>query len=75
MRLGYTAAAVREAEAPLLAAGRGEALMRTAAAGLASVCRRLLSEHSQISGSRVVMLVGAGNNGGDALYALSLIHI
>lgn len=69
MRLGYTAAAVREAEAPLLAAGRGEALMRTAAAGLASVCRRLLSEHSQISGSRVVMLVGAGNNGGDALYA------
>ncbi|WP_420734039.1 NAD(P)H-hydrate dehydratase [Brevibacterium luteolum] len=69
MRLGYTAAAVREAEAPLLAAGRGEALMRTAAAGLASVCRRLLSERGQISGSRVVMLVGAGNNGGDALFA------
>ncbi|MCT1690112.1 NAD(P)H-hydrate dehydratase [Brevibacterium sp. p3-SID960] len=69
MRLGYTAAAVREAEAPLLAAGRGEALMRTAAAGLASVCRRLLSKRGQISGSRVVMLVGAGNNGGDALYA------
>ncbi|QIN29031.1 NAD(P)H-hydrate dehydratase [Brevibacterium luteolum] len=68
MRLGYTAAAVREAEAPLLAAGRGEALMRTAAAGLASVCRRLLSERGQIPGSRVVMLVGAGNNGGDALY-------
>ncbi len=69
MRLGYTAAAVREAEAPLLAAGRGEALMRAAAAGLASVCRRLLSERGQIPGSRVVMLVGAGNNGGDALYA------
>lgn len=69
MRLGYTAAVVREAEAPLLAAGRGEALMRTAAAGLASVCRRMLSERGQISGSRVVMLVGAGNNGGDALFA------
>ena len=79
MRLGYTAAAVRAAEAPLLAAGHGEALMRTAAAGLATVCRRELSTRHQtgstrgtrgrISGSRVVMLVGAGNNGGDALFA------
>ena len=40
--------------------------MQRAATGLATVCLRLLP---QVYGARVVLLVGSGNNGGDALYA------
>ncbi|MDQ0742749.1 NAD(P)H-hydrate epimerase [Clavibacter sp. B3I6] len=58
---GYAAADIRAAEAPLLAAGAQ--LMRIAAAGLARECRALAP-----SGA-VLVLVGAGNNGGDALLA------
>jgi ADP-dependent NAD(P)H-hydrate dehydratase / NAD(P)H-hydrate epimerase len=42
------------------------ALMQRAAAGLAAVCVRLLGRGY---GSRVVVLAGTGDNGGDALYA------
>ncbi|NUU25509.1 MAG: bifunctional ADP-dependent NAD(P)H-hydrate dehydratase/NAD(P)H-hydrate epimerase, partial [Streptomycetaceae bacterium] len=42
------------------------ALMQRAAAGLAATCAGLLG---RVSGSRVVLLVGSGDNGGDALYA------
>ena len=42
------------------------ALMRRAAAGLAATCTRLLD---RVYGSRVVVLAGTGDNGGDALYA------
>ncbi|HEX2074093.1 MAG TPA: NAD(P)H-hydrate dehydratase [Geodermatophilus sp.] len=62
----YTAAEVRAAEAPLLAAGPEGALMQRAATGLATVCLRLLG---RAHGTRVTALVGAGNNGGDALFA------
>ena len=41
-------------------------LMGRAAAGLAAVCGRLLGT---CYGARVVVLAGAGDNGGDALYA------
>ena len=41
-------------------------LMHRAAAGLAAQCARLLGT---VYGARVSLLVGAGNNGGDALYA------
>ncbi|KZC94476.1 MULTISPECIES: NAD(P)H-hydrate epimerase [Clavibacter] len=61
LRDGYAAADIRAAEAPLLAAGAQ--LMRVAAAGLARACRELAPMGS------VLMLVGAGNNGGDALLA------
>ena len=40
--------------------------MQRAAAGLASVCARVMPA---VYGSRVVLLVGGGDNGGDALYA------
>ena len=40
--------------------------MQRAAAGLATVCLRLLGG---VYGRRVVLLVGTGNNGGDALFA------
>jgi NAD(P)H-hydrate epimerase len=58
---GYTADAIRAAEAPLLAAGAQ--LMRVAAAGLARECRAVAPR------GPVLVLVGAGNNGGDALLA------
>jgi hydroxyethylthiazole kinase-like uncharacterized protein yjeF len=41
-------------------------LMQRAAAGLAARCLRLLG---RVSGSRVVLLVGPGDNGGDTLHA------
>jgi NAD(P)H-hydrate epimerase len=66
MVAGYTAAQVRAAEAPHLAAG--EPLMRRAAAALASVIRRMLAEAGAGRGP-VVLLVGSGDNGGDALFA------
>jgi NAD(P)H-hydrate epimerase len=66
MTAGYSAAQVRAAEAPHLAAG--EPLMRRAAAALASVIRRVLAEAVETSGP-VVLLVGSGDNGGDALFA------
>lgn len=62
----HTAEEVRAAEAPLLAATPEGALMQRAAAGLASVCGRLLGA---VYGRRVALLVGSGNNGGDALFA------
>jgi hydroxyethylthiazole kinase-like uncharacterized protein yjeF len=62
----FTAAEVRAAEEPVLAATPEGALMQQAATGLAAVCIRLLGS---VYGRRVVLLVGTGNNGGDALHA------
>lgn len=63
-------AAVRRAEA---AAGVPEpVLMQRAAAALALACVDLLRGSRQpVRGARVVALVGTGNNGGDALWALA----
>jgi len=66
MVAGYSAAQVRSAEAPHLAAG--EPLMRRAATALASVIRRVLAEADAGRGP-VVLLVGSGDNGGDGLFA------
>ncbi|HEX3908305.1 MAG TPA: NAD(P)H-hydrate dehydratase [Mycobacteriales bacterium] len=66
MRRAYDAAQVRAAEAPLLAALPTGALMQRAASALARRCASLLEG---VYGSRVVLLVGSGGNGGDALYA------
>ena len=50
------------------------ALMQRAAAGLASVCATVLRANpGGIYGSRVVVLAGTGDNGGDALYAAALL--
>lgn len=70
MRGIWTTAAVRAAEDRLLAVTGEAALMRRAAYGVAVETARLLAEHcGSVSGRRVVLLVGAGNNGGDALWA------
>ena len=66
----YSGTAVRAAEIPLLAAGRGPELMQRAAYGLYAACaRELLSRRGSLYGARAAILAGAGNNGGDALYA------
>lgn len=68
MMLGYSAAQVRDAEEPHLRAG--EPLMARAAHGLAQEIRSVLQRRPAPSErARVVLLVGSGNNGGDALFA------
>ncbi len=68
MITAYTADDVRRAERPLLDAG--VPLMQRAAAALAARCLPLLRERAgHVPGTRVVLLVGAGSNGGDALMA------
>lgn len=76
MTAGYSAAQVRAAEAPHLAAG--EPLMAMAAAGLADEIRDVLADR-RADGltpgprARVLVLVGPGNNGGDALFAAATL--
>ncbi|GAA4548082.1 NAD(P)H-hydrate dehydratase [Pseudonocardia xishanensis] len=63
----WTAQQIRDAEAVLLARCEEGALMRRAAHGLALEVRRFLG--SRVTGRRVTLLVGSGDNGGDALWA------
>lgn len=66
----HTGDAVRAAEAPVLARLPFGTLMNRAAAGLSVACVRLLQDRrGGVNGRRVVLLVGSGNNGGDALLA------
>lgn len=70
MRNAHAVAEVREAERALMARVPEGSLMQRAATGLASVCAGLLGRmHGGVYGSRVVVLAGSGDNGGDALYA------
>ncbi|HWA66896.1 MAG TPA: NAD(P)H-hydrate dehydratase [Mycobacteriales bacterium] len=66
MRAAYDADTVRSAEQALLDALPEGTLMQRAAHALARRCAELLAP---VYGSRVVLLVGSGGNGGDALYA------
>ncbi|MFG2195318.1 NAD(P)H-hydrate dehydratase [Streptomyces sp. NPDC048639] len=66
MRTAYSVETVRGAERELMARLPEGALMQRAAAGLAAACADLLG---RVYGARVVLLVGSGDNGGDALYA------
>ncbi|CAA9364316.1 MAG: NAD(P)H-hydrate epimerase / ADP-dependent (S)-NAD(P)H-hydrate dehydratase [uncultured Nocardioidaceae bacterium] len=66
MRSAHTVQQVRDAEQVLLDATPDGALMQRAATGLAYAVAEFLGT---VYGSRVLLLVGAGNNGGDALYA------
>ena len=66
----YEVSAIRAAEVVVLAQVPEGALMQRAAAGLAVACtRELRARRGRVTGARVVLLVGAGNNGGDALWA------
>ncbi|XBH20609.1 NAD(P)H-hydrate dehydratase [Jonesiaceae bacterium BS-20] len=67
MKIGYAGSHIQLAEQPLLA--RGEPLMDRAAFGLAQHCLGLLRLRGNVAGAQIVMLVGPGNNGADALVA------
>ena len=66
MREVFTVEQVRAAERVVLGRVPPGALMRRAAFGLAVVARRMLGG---TAGRRVTLLIGAGDNGGDALWA------
>ncbi|MFI9391089.1 NAD(P)H-hydrate dehydratase [Streptomyces bauhiniae] len=66
MRTAYSVETVRAAERALMARLPEGTLMQRAAAGLAAASAEFLG---RVYGSRVVLLVGSGDNGGDALYA------
>src|SRR4051812_46060035 len=66
MRRAHSSSQIKAAEEELLARLPEGTLMHRAAAGLAQGVADLLGRGY---GSRVILLVGAGNNGGDALYA------
>ncbi|MBF4769065.1 NAD(P)H-hydrate dehydratase [Nocardioides agariphilus] len=70
MRSAHTVEQVRAAETALMARLPEGALMQRAAAGLAYAVLDLLP---QAYGARVTLLVGSGDNGGDALYAGALL--
>ena len=66
----YPADVVRRAEDSLLARVPEGSLMQIASRGLATHILRLVGDvRGSIAGARVLLLVGAGNNGADALYA------
>ncbi|PVU84016.1 bifunctional ADP-dependent (S)-NAD(P)H-hydrate dehydratase/NAD(P)H-hydrate epimerase [Cellulomonas sp. WB94] len=72
MILAFASDAVRAAEEPLLAAGAP--LMDRASFALAvRVAAELRARRGRVVGASVVVLVGAGNNGGDALHAGALL--
>ena len=75
MRHYYTVDQVREAEAPLLASLPDGALMRRAANGLANaIAHELVVRTGGIAGRSVCAVVGSGDNGGDALWAATLLR-
>ena len=74
MRAVYEVSAVRATEEAVMAGLPEGTLMARAATGLADTCANLLRDLGMsIAGARVVLLVGSGNNGGDALYAGALL--
>lgn len=69
MRNAYSVQTVRTAERELMDRLPDGVLMQRAATGLAAACADLLRRRGRVYGARVVLLVGSGDNGGDALYA------
>jgi ADP-dependent NAD(P)H-hydrate dehydratase / NAD(P)H-hydrate epimerase len=75
MRHYYTADAIRAAEAPLLAGLPDGVLMRRAAHGLTTaIAKELHARTGAVAGRRVCAIVGSGDNGGDALWAATLLR-
>jgi hydroxyethylthiazole kinase-like uncharacterized protein yjeF len=71
MRRAHAVEWIRAAEGELMARLPAGTLMQRAAAGLAATCAELLRDGvpGQVYASRVLVLAGSGDNGGDALYA------
>jgi hydroxyethylthiazole kinase-like uncharacterized protein yjeF len=73
MRQAWRVADVRAAEKALMATLPDGTLMQRAAAGLARRCAMLLGDTGGVYGSRVLLLVGSGDNGADTLFAGGLL--
>ena len=71
MRWAHTVAQVRAAEADLMAQLPEGALMQRASFGLATAVGAFLG--GQVYGRAILLLVGSGDNGGDALFAGALL--
>lgn len=69
----FTGQQIRDAEQPLLDSGEGAVLMQRAAYGLAQEVVRLVKARSKLGGASVTVLAGKGNNGGDGLFAASML--
>lgn len=75
MKYYYSAEQIRAAEAPLLAGLPDGVLMRRAASGLATaVAGELRRRSGAVAGRTVCAVVGSGDNGGDALWAATLLR-
>jgi hydroxyethylthiazole kinase-like uncharacterized protein yjeF len=74
MRCVWRVSDVRAAEKALMATLPPGTLMSRAASGLARRCAELLADRfGSVYGRTVLLVVGAGDNGGDALYAGTLL--
>jgi ADP-dependent NAD(P)H-hydrate dehydratase / NAD(P)H-hydrate epimerase len=73
MRTAFEVAEIRRAEAAAMARIPQGTLMQRAATGAAGVAIRVLKERGGVYGAQVVLLVGIGDNGGDALYAGAML--
>jgi ADP-dependent NAD(P)H-hydrate dehydratase / NAD(P)H-hydrate epimerase len=70
MSVAYSVAKTRILEAAAIQRASDDVLMQRAAQGLAVVAvRELQARSGLVYGARVLVLVGPGNNGGDALFA------
>lgn len=70
MKAIHDVATIRRAEADLMAGMPDGALMQRAATGLATVTARLIrATFGKLTGVRLCVVAGSGNNGGDALFA------
>ncbi|MCV7383519.1 bifunctional ADP-dependent NAD(P)H-hydrate dehydratase/NAD(P)H-hydrate epimerase [Mycolicibacter longobardus] len=75
MRHYYSVEVIRAAEAPLLASLPDGVLMRRAAFGLATaIAGELTSRTGGVAGRSLCAVVGSGDNGGDALWAATLLR-
>lgn len=69
MHLAYTEQTIRQVEEPYVSAPNYDGwLMQKAAAGLADIAQKNLKSRS-LTLPQILILVGAGNNGADVLYA------
>ena len=70
----YDVATIRALEAQAIEEVGDDTLMQRAAGGLAAIAiRELIKLTGGVYGRRVLVLVGPGNNGGDALFAAARI--